>query len=200
MLGLGIGITGALAAVYTTWKSYKRVVDPAECEILRSIVSSGESGAAHLRCSRPIQLLDELRSTKANGDTKVAVLNDALSEVDSLTAVGQMAMTSLSRAAFLAGMAGATAEIAESAGSLRDTAMGAGAAFAVGIIAAGVCTVIGRWAIRDIRFRRQLWDDFVRWILNSQFSRTELNVPGFHCNQADGAGSQETPKLKLGST
>lgn len=128
---------------------------------------------------------------KDQPERQVAAFNDVLSEVDSDTKMGWAATKHVSRVAFIAGMAGGAAELASNSGSMRVAAVWASGAFVIGMIGVAACTVIGHSAANCFRRRRQLWDEFVRWILNSQFRETALNVPGAHSNQAPGDGQRE---------
>jgi len=195
MLGFGIGFVGTLIVVRMSWKSHKRVADTSECWELESLVKSGKvADAPACAQSRPQLLIEELRSVIGDADRQVAAFNDVLTEVDSSTRAGQRALRLLPRVAFMVGMAGSTTELALNSVSLPMTAVWAGGTLVLGVLGAGVCTVIGHRATRGLQRRRQLWDAFVRWILNSHFARTELNVPGAHDYRAVGGRQPENQR------
>ena len=195
MLGFGIGFVGTVTVVCMSWKSHKRIADTSECWELESLVKSGKVADEHASAqSRPQLLIEELRSVIGNADRQVAAFNDVLAEVDSSTRVGQETIRLLPRVAFMVGMAGCTTELALNSGSTSMMVAWAGGTLVVGVLGAAVCTVIGHRATRRLQRRRQLWDAFVRWILNSHFAPTELNMPGVHNNRAVGGRQPENQR------
>ena len=193
MFGLALGVGTSALVVAMSWRFYRRLADPNECRVLEAILKSGD-GAPNLATSRPGLLLEELTLVADSPERQVAAFNDALAEVDSSTQVGRDTSKLFAKVAFLAGMAGGAAELAGSRPSIRIAGMWALATVFVGVLGAAACAVIGQLAMSGFSRRRQLWDEFVRWILNSQYPRTELNVPGVHRREVDGAGQEESQR------
>jgi hypothetical protein len=180
MLGLILGWGISLLVSATSWRTYRRRYDPRECRLIERCLSVNfTSPSESFVVSRPGRLLAELRGIGQYPELSIATLNDALGEVDSATRSGLPAVKGMARVSFAAGLAGACIELAS---NVRASALQAVcwslAAFLGGLSGTITCTVIGRWAMRGFSRRRRLWDEFVQWILNSQFSRSDLNVHG----------------------
>jgi len=137
--------------------------------------------------SRPHSLLEELATVADSTQHQLAVFNDTLAEVDSLTTLGQRSLRLFARVAFLGGMAGGAAELGGAGQTMKASATWAAASVLVGLLGAAVCAVIGHWATVGLSRRRLLWDRFVRWILKSRFPQTELGLPGVRRQWARGA-------------
>jgi hypothetical protein len=131
--------------------------------------------------------MTELSAIGNYPDLAIAALNDAIGEVDSQTRGGLHASKVFARASLAAGVAGACAELAFNiqSSALRATYWGL-AALSCGLIGMLTCTVIGRRATLGFSRRRRLWDQFVQRLLNSQFSRSEMNVLGDNRESPDG--------------
>jgi hypothetical protein len=105
------------------------------------------------------------------------LLNETLSDVDYETQGMQRIARANSRICLTAGMAAGCIEIAlrVQTSSLRAATLAA-IAVTTGIVGAVSCAVIGQWATRLAMLRRRLWDEFVHWILNSEFPQTAWTV------------------------
>jgi len=193
MLGLLVGLGGSAVVVCMSWTTYKRLADPAECRVIESILRSTTGvNQVSTALSRPAMLLEELALVRDSADKQVHTFNDALADVDSSTRSGLHASKLMARIAFMAGMAGGTLELASRGGSTGASAVWALGALLAGTLGAAACTVIGQRAISALSRRRRLWDDLVRWILNSQFPQTELNLPGVHSKDVSGDRTMRT--------
>ena len=193
VFGLALVVGTSALVVAMSWRFYKTLADPNECRVLEAVLKSGlQYRAPQLGASRPGLLLKELALVADSPERQVAAFNDALAEVDSSTQVGRDTSKLFARVAFLAGMAGGAAELAGSRTSIRIAGMWALAAVFIGVLGAAACAVIGHVAMAGFSRRRQLWDEFVRWILNSQYPRTELNVSGVHRRELGGVGQEDS--------
>jgi hypothetical protein len=128
--------------------------------------------------SRPARLVEVVRRARRDPALIVNSLNETLIDVDFETRSGGEVFRACARVAATAGMGGACVEIAL---QVPAVAIGAATVFAlvavaVGLTSAASCAVIGQWATRGAIIRRQLWDDFVRWLLNSELSQTAWSV------------------------
>ncbi len=188
MLGLIIGFGTSLLVSAISWRSYVSLSEPDECRLLEiCLAGGGHSQIESFRNSKPGMLMAELGAVRENPELAIAALNDALGEVDSQTRGGVRTSKVFGRASLAAGVAGACAELALNiqSSALRATYWGLAALFC-GLVGMLTCTVIGRRATLGSARRRRLWDEFVQWLLNSQFSRSEMNVPGDKRESLDG--------------
>ena len=180
MIGVILGFGTSLTVIALGVRTLRNLTDPNECKLIETYLKNGgNSQNEAFRQSRPGILVTEIASVRQKPELAVAAFNDALADVDSSTRAGQHSAKLLARASLMAGTAGACAELAVNAHAPAITA----ACWGLAAILAGLggfvsCTVIGRRASDGLARRRRLWDEFVQWILNSQFSRSELNVPG----------------------
>ncbi len=188
MLGLLLGFGTSLLVSAISWRSYLSLSEPNECRLLEIYLAGrGDHQMETFLHSRPGMLMTELRAIGEYPDLAIATLNDALGEVDAQTRGGLRASKVFARASLAAGVAGACAELAFNiqSSALRATYWGL-AALSCGLIGMLTCTVIGRRATRGSTRRRRLWDEFVQWLLNSQFSRSEISVLGDKRESPDG--------------
>lgn len=132
-------------------------------------------------------LLAELEGVRQYPDLAIAVLNETLGEVDTTANLGPLTAKKFARASLTAGIAGAFIELAM---NIQKSALQAAwwglAAVSAGLLGTLSCTVIGHWAMSRFARRRRLWDEFAQWILNSQFPRSELSLPGDNCESPSG--------------
>ena len=181
MLGVVLGLGTSSLVVALSVRMYRRLTDPDECRLIESFMAKdGDINDEAFHGSRPGMLLHELESVHAHPELAVATFNDTLSEVDMSTRVGRQTARLLARAALMGGVAGACAEISLNVhvSTMHATIWGL-CAMCAGLLGTASCTVIGQRATIGLERRRRLWDDFVQWILNSQFPRSELIVPGW---------------------
>jgi hypothetical protein len=190
MLGLVLGFGTSLLASSICWRTYLNQLEPKECRLLeKCLADGGDNQLDAFRNSRPGLLMIELSGIRDFPELAIATLNNALGEVDSQTRSGLQAARIFGRASLAAGVAGACAELAINLGSSALTATYWGlAALSCGLVGTITCTVIGRRAILGFDRRRRLWDEFVQWLLNSQFPRSEMNVLGDKRMSPSGAG------------
>lgn len=188
MLGLILGFGTSLLVSAISWRSYLSLSEPDECRLLElCLAGRSDNQIDALRNSRPGMLMTELSSIREFPDLAIATVNDALGEVDSQTRGGLQTSKVFARASLAAGVAGACAELAFNiqSSAIRATYWGL-AALSCGLIGTLTCTVIGRRATLGFARRRRLWDEFVQWLLNSQFPRSEMNVLGDKRDSPDG--------------
>jgi hypothetical protein len=179
MLGVALGLGTSAVAAALGIRTYRKLVDPSECRLIESYLAAGGNLRGEtFRRSRPGALLSELADVCEHPELMVAAFNDALSEVDTTSRTGRQAAKLLARSALMAGVAGACAELALNihVSALYASCWSLAALFA-GVVGAASCTVIGQRASVGLLRRRQLWDDFVQWILKSRLSPSELIVP-----------------------
>ncbi len=188
MLGLFLGFGTSLLVSSMCWRSYRNLCEPDECRLLeKCLAEGGDSQIQAFHNSRPGILMTEIRSVRECPELAIATLNNALGEVDSQTRSGLHAARILGRASLAAGVAGACAELAL---NIQSSVLGATcwglAALSCGLVGTLSCTVIGRRATLGFARRRRLWDEFVQWLLNSQFPQTEMNMMGDDCQSPGG--------------
>lgn len=179
MLGVILGLSISSLVVALSARTFRRLTDPDECRLIESFMARG--GDIHdetFRGSRPGMLVHELADAREHPDLAVATFNDALTEVDISTRAGRQSARLLARVALMGGVAGACVELALNVqvSTVRATIWGL-CAMCAGLLGTASCTAIGQRATVGLERRRRLWDDFVQWILNSQFPRSELIVP-----------------------
>lgn len=187
MLGLVLGFGTSLMVSSICWRTYLKVSEPNECRQLEKCLANGGNNQLEaFRNSRPGMLMTELCAIRDYPDLAIATLNDALSEVDLQTRSGLHASKVFGRASLAAGVAGACAELAFNiqSSAIAATCWGLAALFC-GLFGKLTCTVIGRRAHLGFARRRRLWDEFVQWLLNSQFPRSEMNMP---CHNQESLG------------
>ena len=180
MLGLVLGFGTSLLVSSICWRTYLNLSEPNECRLLEKCLADGcENQIEAFQHSRPGMLMTELSVIGDCPDLAIATLNDALGEVDSQTRAGLNSSKVFGKASLAAGVAGACAELALNIQTSPLTATYWGlAALSCGLLGTLTCTVIGRRATLGFARRRRLWDEFVQWLLNSQFSRSEMNMLG----------------------
>jgi hypothetical protein len=180
MLGVLLGFGTSLLLSTVSWRRSRVLADHDECRIIeRCLAEAPESQGDIFRASKPGALVLELGRVRRIPEQAIMLLNEALSEIDWATRRGMPAARLFARASFTAGIAGACTELALQVQASPLQAISWGLVALIGGIAGSVsCTVIGQRATLGIARRRRLWDEFIQWILNSQFTQPELSVPG----------------------
>ncbi len=190
MLGLFLGFGTSLLLSTISWRTSRVLTDPDECRIIeRCLAESPDSQCDNFGATRPGMLIGEFNRVRRIPEHAIMLLNEALSEVDWATCRGLPAARLCARASLTAGIAGACTELALRVQASPVHAVSWGLVALIGGVAGSVsCTVIGQRATLGISRRRRLWDEFIQWILNSQFRQPELGVPGegdtFHLQRA----------------
>lgn len=176
MLGVIGAFVTCMAMVAISLRAGLSRYNRRECRVMRQCLAGGAielSGS-----SRPARLLEQVRSEHREPALIVNSLNETLTDVDFETRGGRDVFRACARVAATAGMAGACVEIAlhTATVAIGEATVFALVAVAVGLTSAASCAVIGQWATQGAILRRQLWDDFVRWLLNSELSQTAWSV------------------------
>jgi hypothetical protein len=178
MLGVALAVSTCLAVFTACLKTGAARYNRSECHYLEKCLESGtiETNTTSGGCN-PGRLVVDLRNAQNEPDGVVNLVNETLRDIDYETRGTRQSSQAYSRISMTAGMAGACIEIAlrVQQSSLQAAALGA-VAVTAGIAGVVSCAIIGHWAARGALLRRQLWDDFVRSILKSEFPQTAWTV------------------------
>jgi hypothetical protein len=180
MFGLVVGIGTSLLLATMLWYTGNNRSAPHECKLIQEWMAADKGiDRQAFGTSRPGQLISEIRELRDRPECAISVLNEVLGDVDFETRWTASAHGAYARISATAGIAGACLEITSRLRtSTIQAAVYAIVALMCGLLGSASCAVIGQWAIRGILRRRRLWDEFVQWILKSEFSKTAWSLRG----------------------
>ncbi len=178
MLGIvfGIGTSSILSIII--WRTGATPYFKHECALIQKCLTSGcLVDDPSFAISRPGQLVNDLRQVRDHPMHAMSAINEIVSDIDFETRWTSSGAQAYSRISVTAGIAGACIELAIwTQNSLLQATVSALVAVSAGLLGAGSCAVMGQWAFRRTLRRRHLWDEFVQWILKSEFPQTAWTV------------------------
>jgi hypothetical protein len=178
MLGiiLGVGTSSLLSLII--WNAGAARYSRHECVLIERCLTSGAiTNDPAFVTTRPGRLVFDLRQIRNRPEMVVSVINEIVSDIDFETRWSNVGARAYARISATSGIAGGCIEMALRLRiSVFQATVYALIAVIAGLLGAGSCAAIGHWASRENLRRRRLWDEFVQWILKSEFPQTAWTV------------------------